>query len=1062
MQAYDLAVTEPRAVLRIDAPLLTPQEEQQKWLAEAISAVEQKAAVMTRLMRTEEVGSRRTLAQVVSAAAAMLSELRTSMLSPHVYYELYVKVFDEMQNLPGYLRQHVVTASSPSVKVGRGRDEDAVTAEQLYERVQYTGHIIPRLYLLITVGALLLEDARQPALVIAQDLLEMCKGVQHPTRGLFLRHYFLTMMKDRLPGDVHHHHPAAAPTSSSNRHHSTPPAAATRAEGTALGAADLLIQNLKEMVWLWVRMEARGHATKPSLTLPVYQVRRVTQDRKELCVLVGMNVVRISQLEGIDRVAYQEEILPKLLSTILRFREPMAQHYLFEVIIQVFPDEYHLHTLDALLNGMRTLTQTVDVGEVMKVLMDRLGTYVLSQRAEKGGTAEEGEASTRHEEEADDEVIQNLFAVFLDKLEAMPISYELAPPALHVIKRTSIIPPPSPLPLVTYVTIMASLARLTERIDTPEHGDANVSRILMCLAEKFAAAEEAALEESHHGAAPLLGTNSASDGAAGSAPMGEKTAHPLPETDSQQPPLTRKQGLSAAAVAAAAKLVLHTLTQVNDVNRLLALNGLPDLIDRLPFASRRTSAYALMDTILPKAGEQPVTTLERVARLFDLLGPLLCDQSDAPTEVKDGDKQNPVATLEEDQQYICMAMHMFTQADPTVYLKMLTGVRKLLSQGGPRRMRHTFPTMAALYMRCALRIHTILKTQRQSEAEAEAAAPPPPPEVEPVVGGESAVEGDAESPHDPPSPTPVAEDVDAEQKPLHKKNDKPPPSVKTHKLLIKAFRHLYTGDGKGLLEVLATELPVPTFFTFLSCAGVADTCELPDLSYDLLTEALGLYEQYAADTRDQLDMLTCLINVLYDLSNIPAESYEVIATKVCQYGSKLVRKPDQSRLVALCANLFAKRGLPEENQSRVVECLQRALKIAHRVGAVQQLPLYVELLNVFLHFYASKHTPLSVDYVNRLIECIHEASEAQRGAPPQLPPTSTDQKPSGQTNDGSDSSDEDGPVGARPDLQGQTATDPSNEVGNAAYAEARCFYRTTTKYIRSRRSVDPQWEEVDV
>ena len=34
---------------------------------------------------------------------------------------------------------------------------------------------------------------------ILKDLVEMCRGVQHPLRGLFLRNYLLTCTKNVLP-----------------------------------------------------------------------------------------------------------------------------------------------------------------------------------------------------------------------------------------------------------------------------------------------------------------------------------------------------------------------------------------------------------------------------------------------------------------------------------------------------------------------------------------------------------------------------------------------------------------------------------------------------------------------------------------------------------------------------------------------------------------------------------------------------------------------------------------------------------------------------------------------
>ena len=44
-------------------------------------------------------------------------------------------------------------------------------------------------YLLCTVGSCFIRSKEAHAKDILKDLVEMCKGVQHPTRGLFLRSY---------------------------------------------------------------------------------------------------------------------------------------------------------------------------------------------------------------------------------------------------------------------------------------------------------------------------------------------------------------------------------------------------------------------------------------------------------------------------------------------------------------------------------------------------------------------------------------------------------------------------------------------------------------------------------------------------------------------------------------------------------------------------------------------------------------------------------------------------------------------------------------------------------
>ena len=44
-------------------------------------------------------------------------------------------------------------------------------------------------YLLCTVGSCYIRGQEGAAREVLKDLVEMCKGVQHPTRGLFLRAY---------------------------------------------------------------------------------------------------------------------------------------------------------------------------------------------------------------------------------------------------------------------------------------------------------------------------------------------------------------------------------------------------------------------------------------------------------------------------------------------------------------------------------------------------------------------------------------------------------------------------------------------------------------------------------------------------------------------------------------------------------------------------------------------------------------------------------------------------------------------------------------------------------
>ena len=94
-------------------------------------------------------------------------------------------VFDALRHLSNYLYDAHT----------QGRHHLA----DLYELVQYAGNIVPRLYLMITVGSVYMSIPDAPVKEIMKDMMEMSRGVQHPTRGLFLRHYLSGQTRDHLP-----------------------------------------------------------------------------------------------------------------------------------------------------------------------------------------------------------------------------------------------------------------------------------------------------------------------------------------------------------------------------------------------------------------------------------------------------------------------------------------------------------------------------------------------------------------------------------------------------------------------------------------------------------------------------------------------------------------------------------------------------------------------------------------------------------------------------------------------------------------------------------------------
>ena len=126
---------------------------------------------------------------------------------------------------------------------------------------------------------------------------------------------------------------------------------------------------------LWVRLQHQGHSSERELRY---------RERKELKILVGSNLVRLSQIiddyNGDANYSaieyYKEKIFPIITEQIIQCRDHLAQSYLIDVLIQVFPDDFHFATLDKLLNEVFVnLHPLLKKSELVQTLIDRFIAY---------------------------------------------------------------------------------------------------------------------------------------------------------------------------------------------------------------------------------------------------------------------------------------------------------------------------------------------------------------------------------------------------------------------------------------------------------------------------------------------------------------------------------------------------------------------------------------------------------------------------------------------------------------------------------------------------------------
>ena len=320
------------------------EDEQEKYLDESLKIVKAQG------YHIHQAIERNNCRSVLKETAHMLLELKSSILTPNSYYQLYSVCLDEMLNVLNFFKE----------EARRGR-----RMKRLYDVVQQASNIIPRLYLMVAVGAVVIEDDPKQCKDIINDLLGMLKGVQSPTRGLFTRHFFMKLIKDKLPDK-------------GNDYESE--------ECTTDDAIGFILQNLEEMTRLWRRLSDNTMGEEKMLR---------ERERQDLKILIGENINRLSSLEGLTNELYKEKILPKLIEIIFEKRDnkvdPLSQQYLMECIIQAFPDEYNIQCMDDILKTATQLDELVDVKGLFIILMEKLARYVSDNSAEAKSFIEEAE-----------------------------------------------------------------------------------------------------------------------------------------------------------------------------------------------------------------------------------------------------------------------------------------------------------------------------------------------------------------------------------------------------------------------------------------------------------------------------------------------------------------------------------------------------------------------------------------------------------------------------------------------------------------------------------------------
>lgn len=865
-----------------------PVVEEGKLLSESLSTVKIQVGQMKRHLDGDDI------MDALKSASLMLAELRTSSLSPKQYYELYMAVFDALRHLSNYLYD--------------AHTQSRHHLADLYELVQYAGNIVPRLYLMITVGAVYMSISDAPVKEIMKDMMEMSRGVLHPIRGLFLRHYLSGQTRDHLPIGVD-----PGPT------------------GNLQDSISFVLTNFIEMNKLWVRLQHQGHSRDRE---------KREMERRDLRILVGTNLVRLSQLDGVDLDMYQTSILPAILEQVVNCKDVIAQEYLMEVVIQVFTDEFHLHTLGPFLSATAQLHPKVNIKLIVIALIDRLAAY-----AAREAESEDPEETKRQEEAAARRLADK---VKVQKARVRENGATVVPPSAEDAWDSAVIETEKSL-----AEMEVSEGGATNGVSTEEkeEGDGSPVRKFRGVPENVQLFEvfwkqvveliKARPDLSIQDITALLVslTNLSLSCYPDRLEYVDQIlgfAHDKIKEFSESPDLHAPQ--TAANLAA---LLVAPINSYQSVLTLLAIPHYVPLLSQQLFSTRRSIAHSVITSVLKN--ETIIEAPDDVDGVLELCHVLIKDQTDSAAPQSAGAKevrrQGPYHTeredLAEEQGWVARMVHLFRADSLDIQFDLLQTARKHLEAGG-ERMRYTFPALITSSIKLCRRykncehleegwqdkVNTILKFVRQCTSI-------------------------------------LATQVDA--------------------------------------PALALRL-------FLLAAQIASECGsgFEDLAYDFYVQAFSVYEDSISESRAQLAAITLIIGTLQGARVFNIDGYDTLITKAALHGARLLKKQHQATAVHAASHLWWQepveeegevdgpapkesekavfppredgegvKAYPHQDSKRVLECLQKSLRIANSATEeIVTVQLYCDTLDQYLYYFDRGAPAIAPKFIVSLVELI--------------------------------------------------------------------------------------------
>jgi len=781
--------------------------------------------------------------------------------------------------------------------------------------------------------------------------------------------------------------------------------------GTVRDSYEFVLSNFIEMNKLWVRIQHMPGDSKSK------EIRRQRErERNELRMMVGTNLVRLSELEGVTSAIYGTVILPKILDQIVACHDPLAQAYLMDCIIQVFPDEFHIQTLEVILSVCPKLRDKVNIRTILQSIMNRLANYYADELLLNDEEDTEGvkmsvmmdsfsmfeeciksvldsrgvKLTAREAIRLESALMEFTLKCYPHKLDYMDRCLEGCLRALRgegnhgiiTASGTHVTTPPTPIPLDDRAIdeleklLSLPLEELALGVLELHHYSQLLSllpwenqrklaitllKVLSTSGEKISSLNK--LNELFSIITPLLKDNPAAVGGV--------------TVNSVDPNLFSKvfrvifhddTDVHFEMLSAAYKKVLECGGRPEDMMSIVhaaltLLNRVRDIEFPELFLSQEDETRS--DNVVEKLDEEeeivnktaePMTQEEVLT-----MGNQNCDvqqnekEDNQNREVQLNDKEDDLSYEDEKEE------------DDLSYGEI--GTERVQKGQEPLERDYHIDALAQ-------RLHATAKVE-DDEGQSGQQLPDKKPtfavsQLYPSRSTAIVLEGDLFSSLPPVDDTAQA---DVQPSPSIAPFTKQVSCRKIFVFIQSIVASLKIQNPDTCL-ILSTQAAVAADICcrFAECRCGTGSAVFSPIAYTFFTEAFSSYEQGLRDSMTQVNSVSNMIGSLLSCKGFNATDYEALSTKVTQFAARLVKKVDQCRMVMWCSYLFYDYDGGYQNPQRALECLQRSLKIADICvsSSPVNLQLFIDILETYLYHFERLNPIISDKFISGLVALINE------------------------------------------------------------------------------------------